>query len=252
MNNPASKREITIVSDRQALAETAAQRLIARIAANPKRPAICLTGGSTPQQLYELLATSPWREQIPWARVHWFMSDDRFVPHDDPLSNIGMARKAFLDACAPAENVHAIRTDRTTPDEAAELYEQELRTFHPSPLDKDPPLFDAVLMGVGPDGHTASLFPGTLALAEHSKWAVGVAQANVAPFVPRVSLTVPCLASTREMLFLASGRDKRDILGQVLAGSDLPAARVQSAHGETVWLIDQAAAPNGGHHASAR
>lgn len=248
----APKRNIIIVPDRQALAETAAQRLVARIAANPQRPAICLTGGSTPQRLYELLATSRWRERISWAQVHWFMSDDRFVPNDDPLSNVGMARKAFLDICAPAENVHAIPTNATTPDEAADLYERELRTFHPPSLDKDPPLFDVVLMGVGSDGHTASLFPGTPALAEHRKWAVGVAKANVAPFVPRVSLTLPCLASTREMLFLVSGRDKKDILGRVLAGGDLPAARAQSAPGETIWLLDEEAAPNGSHHDRAR
>ncbi len=252
MSKLAPKREIIFVPDRQGLAETGARRLIARIAANPGRPAVCLTGGSTPQRLYELLATSPWREQIPWPRVHWFMTDDRFVPHNDPLSNIGMARKAFLDACAPPENVHAIPADKETPDEAAELYEQQLRTFHPPQLDEGSPLFDIVLMGVGPDGHTASLFPGFSALAEQRKWVIGVPRANVAPFVPRVSLTLPCLASTREMLFLVSGHDKKDILGQVLAGGDLPAARVQSAHGETVWLIDEAAAPNDGQHASAR
>ena len=180
------------------------------------------------------------------------MTDDRYVSQDDPLSNIGMARKAFLDACASAENVHAIPANRATPDEAAELYEQELRTFHPLPPDEGFPLFDLVLMGVGPDGHTASLFPGTSALTEPDKWVVGVAQANVAPFVPRVSLTLPCLTSTREMLFLVSGRDKKDIVARVLAGDNLPAARAQSAHGETVWLIDEAAAPNGGQHANAR
>ncbi len=251
MSKLAPKREIIVVPDRQALAETAAQRLIARISANPERPTVCLTGGSTPYRLYELLATSPWREQVPWARVHWFMSDDRFVPHDDPLSNIGMACKAFLDACAPTKNIHAIPTNEMTPDEAAELYERELRTFYSARLDEGPPLFDVVLMGVGPDGHTASLFPGFPELTEHRKWVVGVPRANVAPFVPRVSLTLSCLASSREMLFLVSGRDKKDILGQALAGGDLPAARAQSAHGETVWLIDEAAAPNDGQHASA-
>jgi 6-phosphogluconolactonase len=246
MSNETSRRKVIVVPDRQALAEIAAQRLIARITANPQRPAVCLTGGSTPRQLYELLATSPWREQIPWERVHWFMSDDRFVPHDDPLSNIGMARRAFLDACAPAKSIHAIPAEGT-PDESANLYERELQAFHPSPpLGENPPLFDIVLMGIGPDGHTASLFPGLSALIGQRKWAVGIAQANIAPFVPRVSLTLPCLASTREMLFLVSGRDKRDILRQVFAGGDLPAARARSARGETVWLIDEAARPDGG------
>jgi 6-phosphogluconolactonase len=252
MRDLAPKREIIVVPDRLALAETAARRLIARIAANPVRPAVCLTGGSTPRQLYELLATSSWRAQIPWARVHWFMGDDRFVAHDDPLSNIGMARKEFLDACAPARNIHPIPINYATTDEAAEAYERELRTFHPLPLEEGSPLFDIVLMGVGPDGHTASLFPETSALSERQKWVIGIPHANVAPFVPRVSLTLPCLASTREMLFLVSGRDKKDILTRVIAAGDLPAARAQSAHGETIWLLDEAAAPNGGHHASAR
>lgn len=171
------------------------------------------------------------------------MTDDRFVPQDDPLSNIGMARAAFLDACAPPENVHAIPTSAATPDEAAERYERELRSFHAASLDQEPPLFDLVLMGIGPDGHTASLFPNSPALAEQQRWAVGVAKANVAPFVPRVSLTFPCLASTREMLFLVSGGEKRDILTRAFSGEDLPAVRARAMHGETVWLLDQAAAP---------
>lgn len=252
MSHLGPERDIVVVSDGQALAEAAAWRLIACIAANPQRPAVCLTGGSTPRRLYELLATSPWREQIPWDRIHWFMSDDRFVPQGDPLSNIGMARKAFLDDCAPAQNVHAIPTDKKTPDEAAEIYDRELRAFHSSPIEEYPPLFDLVLMGVGPDGHTASLFPAFPALNEYEKCAVGVPRANVAPFVPRVSLTLPCLASTREMLFLASGRDKKDILKRVFASEDLPATRARAAHGKTVWLIDESAAPNEGPHDHAR
>jgi 6-phosphogluconolactonase len=171
------------------------------------------------------------------------MTDDRFVPQDDPLSNIGMARAAFLDACAPSENVHAIPTSATTPDEAAERYQGELKWFHATPLDHEPALFDLVLMGIGPDGHTASLFPNAPALEERQRWAIGVAKANVAPFVPRVSLTFPCLASTKEMLFLVSGDDKRDILTRAFSGEDLPAVRAHAMHGETIWLLDQAAAP---------
>jgi 6-phosphogluconolactonase len=252
MNTLASQRAIIVVPDSNSLAEAAAKRLVARIAANPQQVRICLTGGSTPRRLYELLATSPWREQIPWPRVHWFMTDDRFVPQDDSLSNIGMARTAFLDACAPPENVHAIPTTATTPEEAAKLYERDLKSFHAAGLDQEPPLFDLVLMGIGPDGHTASLFPNAPALSEQKRWAVGVPHANVAPLVPRVSLTFPCLASTREMLFLVSGDEKRDILRRAFSGDDLPAVRAQSVHGETVWLLDQSAAPKtiDGSHAS--
>jgi 6-phosphogluconolactonase len=252
MSAPASKPHTIIVADSQSLAEAAARRLIGRIAKNPHQVRICLTGGSTPRRLYELLATAPWREQIPWPRIHWFMTDDRFVPQDDPLSNIGMARAAFLDACAPPENVHAIPVSAASPGEAAERYEHELKSFYATPLNHKPPLFDVVLMGIGPDGHTASLFPNAPALGEQQRWVVGVERANVAPFVPRVSLTFPCLASTQEMLFLVSGAEKRDILKRAFAGEDLPAIRARAIHGETVWLLDQAAAPEdiGSGHAS--
>lgn len=233
---------IVVSKDTASLAQAAAERILTCIEKQAgSRCAICLTGGSTPKRLYELLATPPWRERIPWARVHWFIGDDRFVPQDDPLSNIGMARRAFLDACAAPQTVHAIRTDAATPDEAAKLYEQELRGFHGDA--NQAPLFDLVLLGVGPDGHTASLFPGFPAANETKLWVAGVPVANVAPFVPRVSLTLPCLGSTREMLFLASGQDKKAILSRVFVGEYLPAARAHAVSGETTWLIDDAAMP---------
>ncbi|EFI52420.1 6-phosphogluconolactonase [Afipia sp. 1NLS2] len=234
---------IIIERDAVALAERAAERVVARARENTGEPAICLTGGSTPKRLYQLLATPEWRNQLPWQRVQWFIGDDRFVPPDDELSNIGMARHAFLDGCAPPENIHAIPTDAASPVEAARAYEQTLREFQARHRTDGAPLFDLVLLGVGPDGHTASLFPGYPAASETEHWVAGVPQAHVAPFVPRVSLTLPCLAQCREMLLLASGHDKRAILSRVLAGEDLPAAHAQSARGETWWLIDRAAAP---------
>lgn len=233
--------QIVVVKNAPALAEAAAQRLIARIERTQGAVSVCLTGGSTPKRLYELLASPEWRKQIPWDRMQWFFGDDRFVPHDDPLSNMGMARRAFLEACAPPQNVHLIRTDAATPDVAARLYEQDLRAFQASR--GSAPLFDLVLLGVGPDGHTASLFPGFPAANETTLWVAGVPQANVAPFVPRVSLTLPCLGSTHEMLFLASGHDKKAVLSRVFANENLPAARAHAANGETIWLIDEAAEP---------
>jgi len=234
---------IIVERDAHALAEAAAQNLIARARENTGEPAICLTGGSTPKRLYELLATPEWRARLPWPRVQWFIGDDRFVPPNDPLSNIGMARRTFLDACAPPENVHAIPTDASSPEEAARFYEQTLRAFQARHRSDNAPLFDLVLLGVGPDGHTASLFPGYPAAAETERWVAGVLKAHVAPFVPRVSLTLPCLAQCREMLLLASGHEKRAILSRVFAGEDLPAAHAKSARGETWWMIDKAAAP---------
>jgi 6-phosphogluconolactonase len=245
-NHKISSRHVIAVADPAALAIAAAERVLARIAANSGRLAICLTGGSSPKQLYQLLATAPYRNRIPWQRVHWFIGDERFVPVGDPLNNMSVAREAFLDQCAPASNVHAIPTataDPADPDRSAVLYEAELKSFYGADtLDHARPLFDLVLMGVGPDGHTASLFPGYPEVEETTRWVVGVPRANVEPFVPRISLTLPTLASCREMLFEVAGSSKRAILTRVLAGENLPAGRASSI-GETIWLVDQAALP---------
>ena len=235
-------RRLIEVTDAADLAEVAALRVLACMSANPGRIAICLTGGSSPKQLYQLLATEDYSAKIPWQRVHWFIGDERFVPDSDARNNMAMARRAFLDRLAPTANIHPIPTDALSPDDAAERYERELKAFQGGARLDDPvrPLFDLVLMGVGPDGHTASLFPDYPALEESERWVVGVPQAHVEPFVPRVTLTLPALASCREMLFEVSGAPKRAILTRVLAGEPLPANRARS-NGETVWLVDKAA-----------
>ena len=236
-------RRIIAVADPTVMATTAADRLIARMTANGERVAICLSGGSSPKQLFELLATDAYRARIPWDRVHWFFGDERFVPLGDPRSNTTMARTAFLDRCAPAANVHAIAVDSADAGEAARRYEAGLKSFYGSDqLDPKRPLFDVVLLGCGPDGHTASLFPGYPAVAETTHWVAEVPQAHVEPFVPRISLTFPALASCREMLFEASGAGKRAILTRIFEGEDLPANRACS-QGETIWLVDKAALP---------
>jgi 6-phosphogluconolactonase len=230
-----------VVADPTALAEAAAERVLARIAANRARVAVCLTGGSSPKQLYELLAREAYRGRIPWERVHWFIGDERFVPANDPLNNMAMARGIFLDRFAPAANIHPIPTDTANASESARHYERELQSFYgATELDPARPLFDLVLMGVGPDGHTASLFPDDPALRETRRWVVGVPKAHVEPFVPRVTLTLPVLGSCREMLFEVAGSEKRAILARLQADESLPANRARSA-GETVWLVDQAA-----------
>lgn len=237
------QRRLIAVSDAAALAQTAAQRLVVRIEANAGRIAICLTGGSTPKRLYALLATKTYRDRIPWQRVHWFIGDERFVAPDDPLHNMAMARGIFLDRCAPAANIHPMPTDTAGPDESARLYERELKTFYGADrLEATRPLFDVVLLGVGPDGHVASLFPGTAALGEHERWAVGVGKAPVEPYVVRVTLSLPVLGSCREMLFEVAGAEKRAILTRVLGGEKLP-ANLAHATGETVWLIERDALP---------
>ena len=236
----ASNPQVVIVADAATLAQTAARRLINRVR-HGNRAAVCLTGGSSPLGLYRRLAEEPLRSEVPWARVHWFMGDDRFVPESDPLSNMGAARRAFLDSVsAPPQNVHPIPTAANDPGDAAHRYEDELKQFYGADrLDPGRPLFDIVLMGLGPDGHTASLFPNSPAL---QGWVIGVAKAGMEPFVPRVTLTFPALASTREMLFLVDSADKRQIVARVFAGEDLPAHRAY-AQGDLVWLIVRAAAP---------
>ncbi|SDT47263.1 6-phosphogluconolactonase [Bradyrhizobium canariense] len=234
---------VIAVSDPAALAKAAADRITARIVANGGRVAICMSGGSSPKQLFELLATDTYRSRIPWDRVHWFIGDERFVPADNPLNNMRMARQAFLDKCAPPANVHPILTDTADAEEAARRYESELKSFYGADrLDSTRPLFDVVLLGVGPDGHTASLFPEYPAVEETQRWVIEVPKAHVEPFVPRVTLTLPTLASCREMMFEASGAGKRAILTRVLDGEDMPATRARS-QGETVWLLDKAALP---------
>src|SRR5580698_4604511 len=123
-------REIIVVADAAAFAETAAQRLIKRVT-HDGRAAICLTGGSSPDGLYRLLAQDPWRSQMPWDRVHWFIGDDRFVPESDPLSNMGKARRIFLDRVqVPRQNIHPMATDANDPERAARLYEEDLKAFY--------------------------------------------------------------------------------------------------------------------------
>jgi 6-phosphogluconolactonase len=239
----ASHPQIVVVADAAVLAQTAARRLIDRIR-HGNRAAVCLTGGSSPLGLYRLLAQDPLRSEVPWTRVHWFMGDDRFVPESDPLSNIGAARRAFLDRVSvPPQNIHPIPTAANDPADAAHRYEDELEQFYGTDrLDPSRPVFDIVLMGLGPDGHTASLFPHSPALEEKQHWVVGVPKAGTEPFVPRVTLTFTALASTREMLFLVDSADKRQIVARVFAGEDLPAHRAY-AQGDLVWLMIRAAAP---------
>ena len=241
-----SERQIITAADTAELAMTAAARIIARIDANAGLIAICLSGGSSPKQLYRLLATDPYRNRIPWDRVHWFIGDERFVPETSDLSNMGVARRIFLDQCAPASNIHPVSTVAANPDSSAEQYARDLKSFYGADeLKLGRPLFDLVLMGAGSDGHTASLFPGDPALDETARWVVGVPRAHLEPFVPRVTLTLPALGSCQEMLFEVAGSGKRAILTRLLDGENLPANRARSADGNTVWLVDRAALPEG-------
>jgi 6-phosphogluconolactonase len=237
----ASAPTVEILDDLAAVARRGAEWLHAAIAANPGRIAVALSGGSTPKPLYQLLAAPPLRDTVPWPRIHWFLGDERFVPPDDPKSNFRMVREALAGAPVPGENLHPIPTVGMSPEEAAAAYERELQSFYGAPtLDPARPLFDAVLLGLGADGHTASLFPGTAALDEQVRWAAAVVGAQPEP---RITLTFPVLESSRAVAFLVSGADKRKALQGVLRGDrSLPAARLRPV-GTLTFLVDRAAAP---------
>ena len=236
---------VHVFDNGEAVAQAAAAAFREIIASSPgDRIAVCLSGGSTPKSLYKLLLEQGNGKRIPWDRVHWFWGDERFVPMRDERSNAGMAWGAFLaHAPEPLETVHVIPLTSNSAAHSAELYEEELKEFYGArQLDPARPLFDLVLLGLGEDGHTASLFPGSPALDERERWVTSVEEAGQAPFVPRVTLTFPALESAREVLLLVSGAGKRNALARVLAGEDLPAARVRPT-GRLRWLVDRAAAP---------
>jgi 6-phosphogluconolactonase len=230
---------IETAKDPEALAHRVAEWITDLAAKSHGRFAICLSGGSTPRRLYQLLAEAPYRDALPWYRVHWFWGDERFVPWDHPDSNYGMVRAAMLaQAPVPPQNIHGVEI-AGTPAEGAGTYERVLKSYYGSDtLDAARPLFDVVLLGLGPDGHTASLFPGTSVLDERNRW---VAEVVGAKPEARVTLTYPVLESSRHIAFLVAGADKREMLARALSGERaLPAGRVRSV-GELLWFVDAAA-----------
>lgn len=227
---------LEVLADADALARRAADLMLAAARAKNGAFSVALSGGSTPKRLYQLLATMP----FPWARTHWFWGDERFVPPDDSASNYRMTREALLSHVpAPADQIHAVPTVGLTPDAAAAQYEATLRAFNGAgQLTADRPLFDIVLLGLGTDGHTASLFPGKPMLDEARRW---VGATDDPQGAPRITLTYPALESSRETFFLVAGADKKDRLQEVLAGDKtLPAARLQP-RGTLRFLVDRAA-----------
>lgn len=233
-------RQIVTLDTPEALAQHVARVIADRIQAAPGRFTIALSGGSTPKRLYEILAAAPFGAALPWDRVHLFWGDERLVPHTDRDSNYRMTREALLDHVPiPVANIHPV-PEHVTPDEAAQQYQAALQDHYGSrALDTTRPLFDVTLLGLGENGHTASLFPGTPALEETLAWVVPVME-NVPQ--PRLTLTYPAIASSRTVAFLVAGGNKSTVLRRVLDGDrSQPAARVTSA-GDLIWFIDKAAA----------
>lgn len=236
---------VTILPDAPAVAREAAGQLRRRLAKAPAdRPfTVVLSGGSTPRLLFRELAASLPDPARAWSRVHWFWGDERPVPPDHPDSNFHLAREEWLAKLAPPpDHVHRILAELGA-EEAAALYEAELVSFF-GLAPGEAPRFDFVFLGLGADGHTASLFPGSEALAETSRLVA-------APWVEalgerRVTLTYPVLNAARAVLFLVTGRDKAATLARVLDGPYrpdlLPAQGVRPTDGGMLWLVDEDAA----------
>ena len=235
-----SEAKIEVLSDPKVLSRRVAGWLFELAVAKEGTFAVCLSGGSTPQGLYERLAEAPYLDTFPWSRTHWFWGDERFVPHDDALSNYRMAREALLSrAPVPANNIHAIPTEGLSPEMAAAAYQSELKSFYGAErLDPRRALFDVNLLGLGPDGHTASLFPGDAVLAERDKWVAAVVGAKPEA---RITLTYPALESSRHAAFLVAGDAKVAIFRRLRDGDkSLPAARLHPTG--TLWMFADAAA----------
>ncbi|AGK56919.1 6-phosphogluconolactonase [Hyphomicrobium denitrificans 1NES1] len=239
MINP-FEAKLETLANAEALSHRVADWLLEMATAKHAIFAINLSGGSTPRRLYERLAGPPYRDTFPWSRTHWFWGDERFVPHDDARSNYRMVREALLSRVPiPAVNVHPIPTEGITPESAASAYERQLKSFYGAErLDPARPLFDVTLLGLGPDGHTASLFPGTAVLVEQTHWVAAVVGVKSET---RITLTYPALESSQNVAFLVEGREKRAILKRLCRGDDsLPAARLRPV-GMLCVFTDQAA-----------
>ena len=238
--------EVHILPDAAALARAAADSFadaaIAAVALRG-RAAIALSGGSTPRRMGELLALPPYRGDVPWDRLEIFWGDERWVPEDDPESNAGVAKRTFLDKVpVPSAQIHPFLTMHVRPDQAAQAYAATILSVLGSHAGV--PRFDLVLLGMGDDGHTASLFPGTEALRERS--ALVVAHDVPKLHATRLTLTPPVLNAGRQVVFLVTGADKAQTLSAVLEGpvrpEELPAQLVRPVDGTLRWLVDRDAA----------
>jgi 6-phosphogluconolactonase len=241
-----AKLEVRRMSTPQDLFHAAAEEVLHEAAEAVKehgRFTIALSGGSTPRNLYALIAANA-STVLPWPQMFFFWSDERYVPHDHPDSNYRMAFESLLSRVpVPRANIFPVPTEMNDPAAAAEAYESTLRKFF-AVSSGEIPRFDLILLGMGPDGHTASLFPETAALQEKSRLVVS----NWVPKLTanRITFTLPLLNAARSVLFLVSGMDKAAALREVLEGKSpaekYPSRMVQPKDGKVIWLVDRAAA----------
>lgn len=236
------KMETRVFADIAALSRGALEeihKILAEAVAERGCACVALSGGHTPAQMYALWAAE-YQSRTPWDRLHFFWGDERYVAQDDPLSNYRMACETLISRVPiPAANVHPYPTNLPSPQAAAGAYETELRAYFAGA----PPEFDVLLLGIGEEGHTASLFPGSPALEEHRRW---VAAVDVPATPPRrLTLTPVVLNLSRHTLFLVAGENKREILEKLRGESSpqtshFPAARIRPS-GEVLWFLDRAA-----------
>lgn len=235
--------KLHISADAKVLSEEVAawiQQLILDTVAQNDRFTFVLSGGSTPKALYQVLSSEQYKESIPWNKVHFFYGDERAVPFEDERNNAKMSFDTLLNAInVPSENIHIMRTD-VTPEESATAYEAILKEY----FQDDETTFDLVLLGMGDDGHTLSLFPGTAVIHENQAWATSF-------FLPaqdmyRITLTAPVVNKARYVAFLTTGAGKAQTLKEVLEGPKeldrLPSQIIATEKGEVHWFVDQAAA----------
>ena len=237
-----------IFANSQELARGAAEYFVARsdeAVALKGFFTVALSGGSTPQALYQLLADAdePFHAQVPWSRTHFFWSDERHVPPDHPDSNYRMAHQAMLSRVSvPESNIHRIHGENPDANAAANEYEQALLQLTKQTL----PQLDLILLGLGPDGHTASIFPGSEVLHETKRLVA-------APWVEkfntyRITMTLPLLNNGASVLFLVSGAEKAEMVKKVIEGlKQYPAQAVQPTHGQLLWMLDKDAAADLSH-----
>lgn len=233
------QKNVEVLADKDALIARSLELVVAKLQDAISQRGICtiaLAGGSTPKPLYEHLA----QQNLPWDKIHVFWGDERYVPSDHPDSNEGMARKAWLDHVPiPAENIHSMSTGASDPVADARQHEAELEAFFKTTGNQVPSL-DVILLGMGDDGHTASLFPHTEALQVRDRLVtVGNKDGQ-----PRITFTVPLINHARTVIFLVAGASKRPALAQVFAaiGDDAQyPSRLIQPDGELWWLLDQAA-----------
>ena len=239
-----SNRTVEVLPDSEALSLRAAAIFVSasrNSIATKKCFAAAISGGSTPRRLYMLLGSDAYRDQVDWQRVHLFWADERCVPKEDEASNFGTAFDTLLSKVGlPGNNIHRMKGEET-PDKAAGDYEQEIRRFFG---ESKRPRFDLIILGVGEDGHTASLFPGTKSLEETVRLVLPVYLET--PKKNRITLTFPVLNHADQILFLVAGSSKAAVLSEILGDGGkkkgFPAGLIRPAHGTITWLIDQEAA----------